>query len=180
MTVEIASATTFDRSLQRPINIVSGVVCLVVLFLILGPRPEWVAGSMDVSLLPTVNATLNSITVALLVLGFAAVKTGRIEWHKRLMISAFGTSVLFLVSYVTYHWFSAGPALYKGGYRTLYLVILFSHIVLAAVILPMALNTLARGVAGVIPAHKRIAPTTFGLWLYVSVTGVLIYWMVHW
>jgi len=166
-------------NLQRGIYALSAVLCLVVAFLVLGPVPAGMAGMVDVSMLPYVNATLNSVTAVLLVAGFVAVKTGRIALHKTLMSSSFGSSTVFLLSYVTYHWFSEGPAVYEGAFRSLYLFVLFSHIVLAAIILPLALTTLARGWFGAIPSHKRIAPATLAIWLYVSVTGVLIVWMAH-
>lgn len=168
-----------DKRAQLAINVVSGVVCAVVAFLILGPRPSWAVGMVDVSALPAVNASFNGLTGVLLVAGFAAIKAGRQRLHKSLMISAFASSTMFLVSYVTYHWFSAGPAHYEGGWRGIYLAILGSHIVLAAVILPFALTTLLRGLTGRIVAHKRVAPGTLAMWLYVSVTGVTIYWMLY-
>ncbi len=137
------------------------------------------AGSVDVSLLPTVNAGLNATTTTLLVLGFVAIRGKRIAVHRALMTSALATSAAFLVTYVVYHWFKVGPAVYHGDFRGLYLAILLSHIVLAAIILPLALTTWVRGWTGAIARHRRIAPATFAVWLYVSVTGVLIYWMVH-
>lgn len=167
-----------DRG-QQVIYVVSGVLCAAVAFLILGPRPQWAVGMVDVSGLPAVNATFNGITGLLLLAGFGAIKAGRRELHKRLMLAAFATSTAFLSTYVVYHWFSAGPTHYAGGYRGLYLVILFSHVVLAAVILPFALNTLWRGWTGRIEEHRRIAPGTLATWLYVSATGVAIYWMLY-
>ncbi len=167
------------HAFQRPIYVISALVCAVVAFLMVGPRPEGVAGSLDVSALPTVNASLNGLTTALLLAGFAAIKAGRMPVHRALMLGAFGTSTLFLLSYVTYHWFSVGPVRYQGGFRGLYLFILFTHIVLAVGILPLALTTLARALAGAFDSHRKIAPITLGIWLYVSVTGVAIYWMAH-
>lgn len=167
-----------DRG-QQLIYAISAVLCAVVAFLILGPRPEWAVGKVDVTLLPTVNAALNATTGALLIAGFAAIKAKKIELHKRLMLSAFATSSAFLTTYVVYHWFKAGPKPYEGDFRGIYLFILLTHIVLAAVILPFALNTLWRGWTGRIVEHRRIAPGTLATWLYVSATGVLIYWMLY-
>jgi len=167
-----------DRG-QRVIWIVSLVLCGVVCFLIVGPRPAWVAGFIDVSPLPTVNASLNALTLVLLLAGYAAIRSGRRELHKRLMLSAFVSSSLFLTTYVVYHWFQAGPAKYEGAYRGVYFFVLITHIVLAAVILPFALNTLWRGWTGRIEAHRRIAPGTLWTWLYVSITGVVIYGMLY-
>lgn len=164
---------------KKVIRAISIVLCLAVAFLILGPRPEWAKGAIDVSALPTVNASLNGLSVVLLLAGFGAVKSGRIELHKKLMISAFCTSAAFLVTYVIYHWFQAGPAEYTGAYRTAYLVILATHVVLAAVILPFAMDTIWRGWSGRIAEHKAIAPGTLATWLYVGITGVVIYGMLY-
>lgn len=168
-----------DAAWQKPIYVVSLVVCVVVGLLLLGPHPPGVAGSVDVSHLPAVDASLNALTTVLLLAGYVAIRNQRIRVHKTLMLSAFGTSTLFLLSYVTYHWFSAGPKHYHGPLRGLYLVMLISHIVLAAAILPLALTTLARGLSGAIVRHRRIAPKTLVLWLYVSITGVLIFWALY-
>lgn len=155
------------------------VICAAVAFLILGPRPEGMAGLLDVSGLPVVNASLNGITTLLLVTGLVLVKQRRFDAHKTVMLASFGSSTAFLVSYVIYHWFKAGPKLYEGDFRTVYLVILLSHIVLATVIVPMALITLYRGWTDQRPKHRKIARITLPIWLYVSVTGVLIYWMLY-
>lgn len=157
----------------------SATICLVVAFLILGPRPEGVAGALDVGLLPWVNAALNAITTVLLVTGFAAIRARRIALHRALMTSALACSALFLCSYVVYHWFSAGPTVYEGPLRGLYLVILITHVVLASLILPAALTTWFRGYTGRIAQHRRIAPTTLAVWLYVAITGVVITLMAH-
>lgn len=155
------------------------VVCLVVAGLLLGPRPEGVAGAVDVSVLPWVNAAINSVTTLVLLSGFAAIKLGYVKVHRALMTTALGCSALFLASYVTYHWFSAGPTRYEGPGRAGYLVMLATHVVLAAGILPAALTTWLRGYAGQVSAHRRIAPTTLAVWLYVAVTGVAITLMAH-
>jgi putative membrane protein len=162
------------------ISVILGlVVTAAVAFLILGPRPEGLAGSLDVSGLPLVNASLNGLTTALLLLGGWFIYTRRIEAHKRTMLTAFGTSTAFLASYVVYHWFKAGPKAYVGDFKTLYLAILLSHIVLAMVIVPLALVTLYRGWTDQRPEHRKIARITWPLWLYVSITGVLIYLMLY-
>ncbi len=167
-------------SLWTRVSIIVGVViCGAVAFLILGPRPEGMAGSLDVSSLPAVNASLNGLTTILLVVAFALIKQGNIEAHKRVMLTAFGTSTAFLVTYVIYHWFKAGPRPYVGDFRGVYLVILLSHIVLAMGIVPMALVTLYRGWSDQRPRHKKLARITLPLWLYVSVTGVGLYWMLY-
>lgn len=163
----------------RIIGIVSVLVCLAVGFLLLGPRPEGTAGQLDVSALPAVNATLNSITTVLLLAGFVAIRRGNITTHRRLMLSAFASSTLFLITYVLYHWFQSGPRPYMGAWKGLYVTLLLSHIVLAAIIIPLALVTLYRGFHMQRRTHRRIARITLPLWLYVSVTGVIIYGMLY-
>jgi putative membrane protein len=167
-----------DSFWLRIILIVSALLCAAVLFLIYGPRPE-PGGGVDVSALPTVNASLNLATSCLLLVGYALIRRRRVQQHKRVMLAAFGCSAAFLASYVIYHSQKAGPALYTGAYRGLYLAILVSHIVLAAAILPLALLTLQRGWAMRRDKHRKIARVTLPLWLYVSVTGVVIYAMLY-
>jgi putative membrane protein len=168
-----------DGFWMRIIVILSVVVSGAVAFLILGPRPDGMEGAMDVSALPGVNAGLNGLTTVILLVGFWFIKQRNFEAHKKAMLSAFGTSSAFMVTYIIYHWFKAGPAKYNGEFREIYLVILLTHIVLAALIIPLALVTLYRGWSGNLAKHKRIARITLPLWLYVSVTGVVIYLMVH-
>jgi putative membrane protein len=163
----------------RIIYIVSAAICLVVAFLILGPRPEGLSGQLDVSTLPLVNCILNGTTAALLCIALLLIKRGHIEAHKKTMLAAFGTSTLFLVSYVLYHLFKPGPRLYQGDLKTLYYAILISHILLAVVILPLALVTLYRGWTMQVERHRAIARVTFPLWLYVSATGIVIYVMLY-
>ena len=163
----------------RVIYIVSIVVSLLVAFLILGPRPQGIEGTLDVSFLPLLNATLNSITTLLLVYGYYLILNRRVEAHKNVMLTCFGTSTLFLVSYVVYHWFKSGPKKYEGDFETIYYIILFSHIVLAAIIIPLALFTLYRGWNNQLARHRNIAKITLPIWLYVSVTGVIIYLMLY-
>jgi putative membrane protein len=168
-----------DSFWMRIIAIVSALVCTAIVFLILGPRPEGMGGSLDVSALPLVNALLNAATAIILCIAVILIKQKRIEAHKRLMLTAFGTSTLFLVSYIIYHWFKSGPKQYPGDYKALYYSILISHIILAAAILPLALITLYRGWEMQVEAHRKIAKITFPIWMYVSVTGVTIYWMLY-
>ena len=168
-----------DAFWTRIIYVVSIVISLVVAFLILGPRPEGMEGSFDVSILPFVNALLNGITTLLLITGYILIRLGKINAHKSVMLTSFGTSSLFLVSYVIYHWFKSGPKSYLGDYQTVYYFILISHIILAAIIIPLALFTLYRGWVSQIEKHRRIAKITLPIWLYVSVTGVIIYQMLY-
>ena len=134
----------------------------------------------SVSSLPLVNALLNSLATVLLVCGYVAIRRGKIQVHRALMLSAFGTSVLFLVSYLIYH-YHAGSKPYPGtgALRVIYLTILATHIPLAALIVPLALLTAFRGLRSQFDRHVRIAVWTFPIWLYVSVTGVVIYLMLY-
>ncbi len=174
----VEGASARDGFWLRIIYIVSALVCAAVAFLILGPRPSG-GGSLDVSALPLVNATLNAVTTVLLVVAFVLVKQRRIPAHRNVMLGAFGTSAAFLVSYVIYHWFKSGPKKYVGDFVALYRFILVSHIVLAAVILPLALVTLYRGFFDQRAKHRKLAKVTLPIWLYVSVTGVAIYAMLY-
>tara|TARA_B100000029_G_C17546734_1_gene948711 strand:- start:1039 stop:1554 length:516 start_codon:yes stop_codon:yes gene_type:complete len=161
------------------IYIVSAVISAAVAFLVLGPRPDGMEEMIDVSILPFVNAVLNSITIMLLLSAFIAIKNKRLSIHKKLNLSAFATSSMFLISYVIYHWFKAGPKEYQGDLQLLYYFILISHIILAIIILPMALFTLYRGWQNQIQQHRKIAKITLPIWMYVSITGVLIYVMLY-
>lgn len=136
---------------------------------------------IPLSALPGINASLNSISALLLAIGYILIRRGRVAAHRFCMLSAFATSTLFLVSYLTYH-FQVGSVPYEGqGWvRPLYFSILISHIILAAAIVPLALVTLVRAVRGNFERHKRIARWTLPIWLYVSVTGVIVYWMLYW
>jgi putative membrane protein len=135
---------------------------------------------MSVTDLPAVNATLNGIATVLLLSGYVLVRKKRFEQHRRVMLAAFGTSVLFLISYVTYH-ANAGSRSFQGQgpIRTLYFTILITHIILAAVIVPLALVTLSRGLSRKYDRHRAIAKWTLPIWLYVSVTGVVVYLMLY-
>mgnify|MGYP001318286241 FL=1 len=161
------------------IYIVSVAISLTVAFLILGPRPEGIEGLIDVSFLPLVNASLNGITALLLVVGVMLIKLNKINAHKLLMLSAFSTSTLFLLSYVVYHWFKSGPKPYLGDSQGVYYFILITHIILAMIIIPLALFTLYHAWVSDFKKHKKIAKITFPVWLYVSATGVLIYFMLY-
>lgn len=135
---------------------------------------------MQITDLPAVNAVLNGTAAVLLAVGYALIRRGKIDLHKRCMLAALGTSALFLVSYVVYHLnVGSRPFAGQGIVRYLYFGILITHVALAAVILPLALTTAARGLAARYDRHVRIARWTLPLWLYVSVTGVVIYVMLY-
>jgi len=128
------------------------------------------------------NALLNGTAACFLVLGYSFIRTGKQRAHKRAMIAAFTCSTLFLISYLIYH-YQVGSVKFQGQgiVRPIYFSLLLSHTVLAVVIVPMVLMTLSRGLREQFDRHRRIARWTLPLWLYVSVTGVLVYFMLyHW
>jgi putative membrane protein len=130
--------------------------------------------------LPALNATLNGLSAILLTTGYILIRRGRRDLHQRCMLAALATSALFLVSYVIYHLNTGSrPFPGQGAIRVVYFVILITHVVLAAAILPLALTTTARGLLDQYDRHVRIARWTLPLWLYVSVTGVVIYLMLY-
>ncbi len=162
------------------IIIISIVLSLTIAFLILGPRPNGILTyEIDVSALPFINASLNFFTTLLLIIGLVFIKNRKITCHQNTMLLAFGTSLLFLISYIIYHWFKSGPKEYIGEFSTIYYIILISHILLAMIIIPLSLITLYRGWNSQITKHRKIAKITFPIWLYVSITGVIIYLMLY-
>jgi uncharacterized membrane protein YozB (DUF420 family) len=130
--------------------------------------------------LPAVNATLNATSFLLLLTGYVLIRTGRRGAHRAAMLAAAVTSTLFLGCYVTYH-LAVGSVRFggQGTLRTVYLTILGSHSLLAALVVPLALITLLHAWRGRFDAHRRIARVTLPIWAYVSVTGVVIYWMLY-
>ncbi len=162
------------------IGLASALVLVGVGTLLLG-RPA-VGGTPDVAALPALNAALNATSAVLLALGFGFIRRRRVAAHRACMVAAFAASTLFLVSYVVYH-AQAGsvPFRGRGWVRPVYFALLLSHIVLAAAIVPLALTTLYQALSGRFARHRRIARWTLPVWLYVSVTGVLVYLLLyHW
>ena len=136
---------------------------------------------MSVSDLPTLNASLNALCTVLLLVAYMHIRGGRIEQHRRTMLAAFATSVLFLISYVTYHaQVGSKPFPGTGLLRTVYFAILIPHVILAAAVVPLALLTLGRGLRRDDVRHRAIARWTLPIWLFVSVTGVIVYLMLYW
>jgi uncharacterized membrane protein YozB (DUF420 family) len=135
---------------------------------------------MTITDLPALNASLNAIAATLLVAGRLLIRRGLVRAHRRTMISAFAVSCLFLVSYVVYHAHAGSrPFPGHGPIRAVYFTILISHVVLAAAIVPLVLVTLTRGLRRDDVRHRAIAGWTWPLWLYVSVTGVIIYVLLY-
>lgn len=152
---------------------INGVV-LALLFM-----PQMGGSEKDYTFLPLFNAILNGFTFVFLSLAFYMIARKNVTWHRRFIFAAFTTTALFLVSYLTYHALSESTSYGGEGLLAgIYYFVLITHIVLAAVIVPLALFTLARGLRMNVPAHRKLARWTMPLWLYVSLTGVIVYVMI--
>lgn len=168
-----------DRVALPLIGILSLVVVGLVGVLLLGHTPGQ-GGRADVSALPTLNAVLNGASAVLLVAGWLSIRRRRVAVHRACMLGAFSVSVLFLVSYVIYHALAGSrPFTGLGWVRWVYFPVLVSHIVLAAAMVPFVLTTLHRALSGDFTRHARLARLTVPVWLYVSVTGVVVYAMIY-
>ena len=135
---------------------------------------------IDATQLPAVNATLNGIAAVLLAIGWVLIRRGRIRAHRAVMLAAFGCSILFLVSYLIYH-AQVGSVAFQGQgpIRSVYFTVLLTHTVLATAVPILAVVTLTRAFRRHFPRHRAIARWTLPIWLYVSVTGVVVYWMLY-
>lgn len=166
-----------DRYYRRLIFLISIAVFCVVVILSLLPKSESIPGW--VKILPALNAVLNATTTLLLLVSLVFIKRKEVEIHKRLNLAACGLSTVFLLSYVLFHAFGVEtryPA--DAPMRGTYLFILSTHIVLAAVVLPLVLFSLYRGLTNQVQAHRKIVRWSFPIWLYVTVTGVIVYLMI--
>lgn len=136
---------------------------------------------MDLTILPAVNASLNALAAILLVRGYVLIRAGRVQQHRKTMLAAFGTSIVFLISYLIYH-SQVGSVRFEkeGAIRTVYITILLTHTILAAAVPFLAVVTLKRGLRNDLRRHVNLAKWTLPIWLYVSVTGVVVYWMLYW
>lgn len=130
--------------------------------------------------LPTLNAVLNSLAGLLLLLGFVFIKQKKVAQHRACMLAAFGVSAAFLVSYLVHH-AQVGSVPFKGpaALRPVYFAILIPHVILAASVVPLALTTIYRGLKGNVEKHKPLARVTLPIWLFVSVSGVVVYLMLY-
>jgi putative membrane protein len=165
-----------DRLALPAIALISLAVISAVGLLLLGRS----TAPAEASALPGFNALLNAASAGLLALGYAFVRAGKIQIHRACMLGAFGVSALFLISYVGYHYaFGSRPFSGQGWIRWVYFPLLISHIVLAAGIVPLALVTIYRAWRGEVVRHRRLARWTLPIWLYVSVTGVMVYWLLY-
>lgn len=165
-----------ERRINILIAVVSVIVPLVVALLIYTPAFNL---NIDVSFLPGLNACLNSAVTILLLAGLYFIRNKNRKAHKFSMLSAFSLSALFLISYIVYHSSTEETKFGgEGAIRFIYYVILFTHILLAALIMPFILVTLSRALTERFDKHRKIARITWPLWLYVSITGVVIYFMI--
>lgn len=171
-----ASDTRFAR---RVIAALSVFVCVAVATAVYGPAASGTLGQGP-STLATLNALLNATSAFLLVCGYVAIRKRNIVVHRACMVSAFSVSALFLVTYLVHH-AQVGSVRFphQGALRVVYFSLLIPHIVLAAVIIPLALFTIYRGWTQRLEAHRRVARWTLPLWLFVSSSGVIIYWMLY-
>ncbi len=167
-----------DRKYLVLIAILSIAVPLLVALLLFMPQTGKL-GDVDVAFLPKLHALLNSLTALALLSGYYFVKNRQIRGHRFSMVTAFTLSAFFLISYVTYH-YQAAPTSYggTGSVKTIYYFILITHIVLAAVIVPLVLLSVYFAISNQISRHRKIARWTFPIWLYVAITGVIVYFMI--
>lgn len=168
-----------DRLALAIIGLLSLAVVLMVGVLLLGHAPGR-GGRADVAALPALNALLNGTSALLLTAGWGFVRRRRIAAHRACMLGAFCVSVLFLVSYVVYHALAGSrPFTGQGWIRWLYFSVLVPHVVLAAAMVPFVLTTLYRALSGDFARHARVARWTLPVWLYVSISGVLVYYLLY-
>ncbi len=169
-----------NAPLEKKLNVVAYVVSVVVLLLVGLMRRVKIDLGIDFHFLPPVHATLNAITALILLLALYYIKNKQIENHRRAIYAAMTTSALFLLSYVLYHFTT--PETRFGGVgtiRTVYFILLITHVVLAAVTLPFILLTFNRGYTMQVERHRKMARWVFPLWLYVAITGPICYLMLR-
>jgi len=169
--------TTLQKKNFIPlIVLISILIPIVVAILFFAPKLD--VGS-KLTFLPALNAALNGVTTILLIVAFIAIKKKNVELHRKLMQTAIGLSVLFLLSYIIYH-ATSEPTIYggEGTLKVIYYFILISHIILAAAIVPLVLISFVRALSEKFDKHRKIARITLPLWLYVTITGVIVYLMI--
>jgi len=169
-----------NRTAVGTMILVSAVIFVFLLWLLYLREPVSTESGLNVGFLPPLNAFLNALSALCLAAGFVAIRNKNRKLHQKLMLSALGLSAAFLVSYLIYHTFHGDtPFLGEGWIRPVYFFILISHVVLSAVMLPLILITLYFALTGKLNLHPKVARYTLPLWLYVSVTGVLVYLLLH-
>ncbi|MEX2602160.1 MAG: DUF420 domain-containing protein [Balneolaceae bacterium] len=179
---QITSNLVKDLSVPRALGTIAVISLAAFLFLIwliyfndtTGRQADWTGN------LPALNALLNSASAILIMTGYSAIRRGNYLLHMRLMMSAFVTSSLFLISYLIYHFYTGHtPFPGEGWIRPAYFTILISHIILSAFVLPLVLTSFYFAWSGKFGTHRRVSKWTLPVWLYVSVTGVLIFFILR-
>ncbi len=171
--------TTVEKKFKTPIIIVSVVIPLAVVLLFSIRLKDFGINVEPLSFLPPIYAAINGITALLLILGVLAIKKGNRALHHKFMTSAIACSLAFLLMYVAYH-MTAEPTIFggEGIIKYVYFFLLITHIILSVTIIPLVLFTYVRALSGEFDRHKKLARITFPLWLYVAVTGVIVYLMI--
>lgn len=178
-TNETATPANFKKRNYRPAIIIISVILIGAIGILAGMPGVENFTAFDITILPLLNAIFNSFTFVFLVCALVAILKKNVKVHQRFIYAAFGTTALFLVTYVAYHFLSESTPFGGSGFLAgFYYFILFSHIVLAAAIVPLALTSVARAWNMEIPRHRKIARWTMPIWLYVSFTGVLVYILI--
>lgn len=177
------SGPTLDAQIRQDrgfflFNAVVSAAALAILAWLLIFRDAGDAGGLDLRFMPAVNAGLNATAAVLLTAGWLAIRAQKVALHKRLMVGSFAASTFFLVGYLAYHYVH-GDTRYQGDHRGLYLGILFSHVVLSIPIVPMALSAFYFAWKRRFAAHKKVTRILAPIWLYVSVTGVVVYFFLR-
>lgn len=171
--------TTIEKKFKSLIIIVSVVIPLAVVLLFSIRLKDFGINVEPLSFLPPIYATINGITALLLILGVIAIKNGNRASHQKLMTSAIACSLVFLVMYVAYHMTAESTKFGgEGAVKGIYYFLLITHIILSVTIIPLVLFTYVRALSGEFDRHKKLARITFPLWLYVAVTGVVVYLMI--
>lgn len=171
--------SNLEKKFKAPIILVSIIIPVAVVLLFSIRLKDFGINVAPLSFLPPIYATINGITAALLVSAVVAIKKGNRAIHEKLMTSAIVCSVIFLLMYVAYH-MTADPTKYggEGAIKYVYYFLLLTHIALSVTIIPLVLFTYVKALAGQFDNHKKLAKITFPLWLYVAVTGVVVYLMI--
>ena len=170
--------TTSNRSFFIFNAAVSAAALAFLAWLLLLHRGAGAGDAQQLAFMPAVNASFNATAAVLLLAGRVAIRRGNRELHKRLMVSAFAVSGLFLAGYVTYH-FVHGDTKYVGAFRGLYLGVLASHVLLSMAVVPLALSAFWFAARASFATHKKITRVLWPIWLYVSVTGVVVFFLLH-
>jgi len=168
-----------NRALAKKLNIVAYILTVVVLGLVGAMRRVKIDVDFDTSMLPAVNASLNTLASIFLIMALVFIKKKNVKAHKNAIYAAMVCSIFFLLTYVAYHFTTEETRFCKEGMiRTVYFIVLISHIILAAGIFPFILFTFIRGFTGQVERHRKMAKWVFPIWFYVAITGPIVYLML--